>query len=231
MDNLTNLQVFSIGSNNITNLENVRIILRWPVSMESVSDILLQLEYLTRFENLRVLNALGNPISKNPNYKHYALAYLKGLRYLDYRLVDDDSIKAAKEKYMDDLIALGEEEKIANAKKGASKKSQEQDVQYKRAHIGGIDNLFERMFEEDQDYKRLFPLARQQVLDQREDFSNKFEIIIREFTSIALKKCLEKDEEQKMFKNCLATAKKEADAGCIQQLNEFSHMKKTVWSV
>ena len=40
-----------------------------------------------KFENLRVLNAFGNPISKNPNYSQYALAHLRRLKYFDYRLL------------------------------------------------------------------------------------------------------------------------------------------------
>lgn len=52
----------------------------------------MQFAYLTRFENLRVLNSTGNPICKNPNYRHYLLAHMRKLKYLDYRLVDEDSV-------------------------------------------------------------------------------------------------------------------------------------------
>ncbi|KAJ3333862.1 Dynein regulatory complex subunit 3 [Blyttiomyces sp. JEL0837] len=67
MDDLVNLNVFSIGNNNLT------------------------LAYLTRFEQLRVLNCSGNTLCKNPNYRHYILAHIRGLKYLDYRLVDEES--------------------------------------------------------------------------------------------------------------------------------------------
>ncbi len=52
----------------------------------------MKLFYLIKFENLRVLHAAGNPIHKHQNYKHYCLAHLKNLKYLDYRLIDQESV-------------------------------------------------------------------------------------------------------------------------------------------
>ncbi|KAJ1559706.1 Dynein regulatory complex subunit 3, partial [Cladochytrium tenue] len=71
MDDLAELAVFSIGNNCIGALDNVA--------------------YLSRFEKLRVLNCAGNPICKNPAYRHYILAHVRGLKYLDYRLIDEES--------------------------------------------------------------------------------------------------------------------------------------------
>ncbi|KAJ3086382.1 Dynein regulatory complex subunit 3, partial [Physocladia obscura] len=79
MDDLVNLNVLSVGNNCLAGLDN---------ASNSQSKILA---YLTRFENLRVLNCAGNTLCKNTNYRHYVLAHIRGLKYLDYRLVDEES--------------------------------------------------------------------------------------------------------------------------------------------
>ncbi len=66
---------------------------------------------MARFANLRVINLAGNPVCKNPDYKSYALARIKNLKYLDYRLVDQKSVDIAREKYIDVLIAIEQTEK------------------------------------------------------------------------------------------------------------------------
>lgn len=53
---------------------------------------------------------------------------MKNLKYLDYRLVDDESTKIAREKYIDSIIAQEEEEKVTLAKKEALRKQAELDM-------------------------------------------------------------------------------------------------------
>ena len=52
----------------------------------------LKVTYLSQFPNLRVLNLAGNPIAKEKEYKLYVLAHIKNLKYLDYRLVDSETV-------------------------------------------------------------------------------------------------------------------------------------------
>lgn len=56
---------------------------------------MLQLLYLRRFKNLRTLNLGGNPFCENadPPYKAYVAAFLPHLEYLDYRLIDEDTVR------------------------------------------------------------------------------------------------------------------------------------------
>ncbi|KAJ3107631.1 Dynein regulatory complex subunit 3 [Phlyctochytrium planicorne] len=191
MEDLVNLTVFSVGNNNLTQLES--------------------LLYLTRFESLRVLNCSGNTLCKNPNFKHYVLAHIRGLKYLDYRLVDEESIAASREKYIDDLIAMEEEEKILNAKKEEFRKKEEQDTLFSAAHILGIDTLFDDMFEEDLDYQRLYIAAPDRIQDLQDDYRAKFEIVVNELRHFILKRHSERQDEHKSFRECIRTAKAEVD--------------------
>ena len=109
MDNLTKLQVFSIGNNNIPTLESVSLFFYFILvectcihadKDDKLSIQILQLAYLMKFENLRVLHASGNPVFKLFNYKNYCLAHLRNLKYLDYRLVDPESVRRISEIYL-----------------------------------------------------------------------------------------------------------------------------------
>uniref|UniRef100_A0A8C3T3G2 Dynein regulatory complex subunit 3 n=1 Tax=Chelydra serpentina TaxID=8475 RepID=A0A8C3T3G2_CHESE len=75
LDTLQELQVFSIGNNNLTALENV--------------------VYLRKFKNLRTLNLTGNPVCENEQYSLFIAAHLPDLVYLDFRLVDQNTVSTS----------------------------------------------------------------------------------------------------------------------------------------
>ena len=54
---------------------------------------------------LEVLKIAENPFSKynETEYKQYAIAYLKDLKYLDYELIEDELREKAREKYKDEI--------------------------------------------------------------------------------------------------------------------------------
>ncbi|KAJ3321556.1 Dynein regulatory complex subunit 3 [Boothiomyces sp. JEL0866] len=206
MDDLVNLQVFSIGNNNIQTIEG--------------------LAYLIKFESLRVLNLTGNPVHKNPNYKNYCLAHFKNLKYLDYRLIDQESIAIAREKHIDSIISQEEEEKINAKRKQEQKRKQELDKLHQKAHILSIDSLFDRMFDEDQDYKRLLPIAPAILSDMKEEYRAKFEIVVKELKHFVLKKSQEKQDETNAIWACLENVKSTSDKECLHKLEVFHHKKK-----
>lgn len=62
--------------------------------------------YLKSLKNkLEVLKISENPFSKynEHEYKQYAIAYLKDLKYLDYELIDEETREKAREKYKDEI--------------------------------------------------------------------------------------------------------------------------------
>ncbi|KAI8915048.1 hypothetical protein BC831DRAFT_488112 [Entophlyctis helioformis] len=211
LDDLVNLQVFSIGNNNIPVMEN--------------------LAYLIKFENLRVLNVAGNPFCKNPNYKYYCLAHLKRLKYLDYRLVDDESTKISHEKYIDSIISLEEEEKVAAAKKEDQRKRAELDALHGKAHILHVDVLFDTMFGEDHDFQKLVPIAPSIIYEMREEYRAKFDIVIKELKHFVLRKSQDKAEEIAQVRKCISDVKGASDAQCLEKLEAFQHKKKELIKV
>lgn len=58
----------------------------------AVIEMLLQCLYLRKFKKLRTLNLSGNPFCSTDEYKQYIVAFLPHLEYLDYRLIDEDTV-------------------------------------------------------------------------------------------------------------------------------------------
>ncbi|TPX64203.1 hypothetical protein SpCBS45565_g06062 [Spizellomyces sp. 'palustris'] len=209
LDDLVKLNVLSLGNNGLTVLENVN--------------------YLAKFENLRVLNLSGNTICRSQNYRHYILAHIRGLRYLDYRLVDDDSVAAAKQQYIDDIIAQEEEDKIVAARREQEKKRSEQEALYESAHIPSIDSLFNSLFTEDPDFQRFAPIITPEPFtDLRDEYQAKFDVVINELKHFVLKRSTEKQEELEMFRKCLIETKEKTDAESWGKCKKFSGIKKRI---
>ena len=77
LDTLSQLKVLSLGNNAIKNLDKM-------------------VHYLRKFKTLRVLNLQGNKtIYEDPEARTYVIAFLKQLRYLDYKLITDEEVIAA----------------------------------------------------------------------------------------------------------------------------------------
>ena len=133
---LTALNCLSIGNNNIKQL------------MPAV-------HYLRPFLNLRMINMLGNPCSKDPEYYTRIIAHLRDIVYVDYRLVDPDKVQAAKEQYQDELFEILEEEK----KKAEADEKMQEDLAFlqrlKDANIEGASTLLQTMLEDDPEQSKL----------------------------------------------------------------------------
>ena len=48
--------------------------------------------YLRQFKELRTLNLSGNPFCSQADYKPYVIAFLSSVNFLDYRLIDEQSV-------------------------------------------------------------------------------------------------------------------------------------------
>uniref|UniRef100_A0A8C9TD26 Dynein regulatory complex subunit 3 n=1 Tax=Scleropages formosus TaxID=113540 RepID=A0A8C9TD26_SCLFO len=74
MDSLQKLHVLSLGNNLLRDLDNV--------------------VYLRKFKNLRTLNLAGNPLCKESNYKVFIAAHFPELVYLDFRILDKQTVSS-----------------------------------------------------------------------------------------------------------------------------------------
>ena len=88
LEGLTRLNVLSLGSNKITDYQDA-----------------IKYLYNLKLPNLQVLKLADNLFYKNKEieYKNYAVAFLKKLKYLDYELIDDETRGLASEKHREEL--------------------------------------------------------------------------------------------------------------------------------
>lgn len=88
LETLTKLNVLSLGSNKILDF------------VEAIKYL-----YNLRLPNLQVLKMADNPFykTKEAEYKNFAIAFLKKLKYLDYELIDDETRNYATEKHREEF--------------------------------------------------------------------------------------------------------------------------------
>uniref|UniRef100_G3PE91 Dynein regulatory complex subunit 3 n=1 Tax=Gasterosteus aculeatus aculeatus TaxID=481459 RepID=G3PE91_GASAC len=95
---LQKLELLNLSNNRISVIENMDT-LEKLTHVFIANNLLGQLEnvvYLRRFKNLFTVNLYGNPVSKKDDYKYYIAAHLPDLTCLDYRLLDEKTVKASK---------------------------------------------------------------------------------------------------------------------------------------
>lgn len=144
LDNLKNLNVLSLGDNNIQRKDEVK--------------------RLRQFKDLRLVN-LGcnppcnecNPICKETDYRHFVLAYIKNLKYLDYRLVSDKEMEETRETHQDEINTLeaqeqSEEEEMRKIDEETARKKYMESI-----NMDGVAELFDRLINENPVRNRLNP--------------------------------------------------------------------------
>jgi glutathionylspermidine synthase len=137
-------------------------------------------------------------------------------------------METAKEKYLEIVIAQEEEEKISNARREEYAQKALLDAEYEDAHISGIESLFEVMFLEDSDAKKLLPIGPTQINELKDEYREKFEIVIDELKYIVLKRSKDKKEEIASLQLCMKNVRNETDMQGRKRLDEFMHAKKEV---
>ena len=86
---------------------------------------------------------MGNPFCQEGEYRSYVLAHLKHLKYLDYRLVDEQAVTAAREQYQDELLDMEEAEGQAEALEVTNSEKAVKNKLHSAANLKGMDTLFE----------------------------------------------------------------------------------------
>jgi hypothetical protein len=89
--------------------------------------------YLRRFKRLRLLNLDGNPVSRDMEYRAYVIAHIKGLKYLDYRLIESAQVVAAREQYQEELVELEEREKMSEESEVKEREAAVKQAEYRVA--------------------------------------------------------------------------------------------------
>jgi hypothetical protein len=131
---------------------------------------------------LEVLKMADNPFSytgqNDVDYKLYTIEMLKGLKYLDYELIDIDTRKQAEMKY-------GEQNNEAEA---AAEKDEDEDKEIDQelvdAKIDCTENMLDKILADFEDHKKLkvlpgFENEWQKYDEQVNDLSSKYQLAMK----------------------------------------------------
>jgi len=112
LDQLTKLTDLSLFSNHIvvlSGLESLHELNVLSVGSNIIAEHTEAIRYLFGLKNkLQVLKMADNPFFKNKEaeYRQFSIAFLGGLKYLDYELIDDETREKAVEKHKEELQEL-----------------------------------------------------------------------------------------------------------------------------
>ena len=124
-----NLHCLSLGNNNISALKDI--------------------VELRCFQNLRLLNLEGNPVSKESSYRMCILAYFSELAYLDYSMVTRAEVVTAREQYQDELLDVEEKENLQEEKNSSELAAIRHTQKLADANLTVVQIIFDDMFADD----------------------------------------------------------------------------------
>jgi len=203
MENLTKLNYLSLGNNEITS-----------------ADALTKLQV---FKNLQVLIVQGNPFCKNDtdnDARYTVIATLPQLKYLDYMMIDDESVKAATVSHS--AIHKAAEEAL-QTKQEMTKDSLIKELE--EANIADIYNLIEKL--KDPDMKKL------EFIPKQAEYWAKFEEELKEYlgtyTEKMKKSANERKEAMEICEKLLLEEEKDTEGKAVKAIDSYRSRKKHVF--
>mmetsp|Transcript_30910 Transcript_30910/g.35207 ORF Transcript_30910/g.35207 Transcript_30910/m.35207 type:complete len:534 (+) Transcript_30910:75-1676(+) len=231
LENLVNLTDLSLFSNEIKKLENLEKLTKLNVlsignnyldNYETLAD------YLRGFKHLQVLNIAGNPFTKtnSDDYKKYILAHLRYLKYLDYFIIDEAELAAAKDIHKESVTSKERDQMNADQEDEAERLRREQLGELDSAYIACTDGLHKKILDEED--------ARQfKEVNGHQDIFNDFEESIITATSEFQEKMKEKNKIRltyiEKFEKAVEDVHQESEQKSIMRIKIFTKLKKRVF--
>ena len=189
-------------------------------------DSLEQVIRLRQIRSLRMLTLSNNPIERNSEYRMTVLAYVDSLHYLDYAMIDKSEKIAAKEQYHDELLDVEEKESVANEQVARDKSVELYLIQLDKACILFAYTVFDDMFHEDNEIKRLLNLPG--IKEHIELFRVSFKAISEEYIGKSLERFTKKQKEIDEFDRIVRSLRNKDDAESTEMIQTFNDHKKEV---
>ncbi|KAH7278696.1 hypothetical protein KP509_38G052800 [Ceratopteris richardii] len=229
LESLKNLDDLSLYCNQIKHIEGLDT-LQSLTSLSLGKNLLQNLEevlYLRRLKNLRLLTLDGNPLCKDPDYRVYVIGHLRDLRFLDHRVVDDESLTAAREQYQDEMLEVKQKEADEEELLKASQAKEKQKELFKEANLFLIDALFDSMLAEDAEYLKMKEVPG--LLEALDEYRQKNEVNNEEVIGLILEQHEKKKEEISAWRSAINKILDERDKASFTALDSFNKLMKKVF--
>jgi hypothetical protein len=226
LDALVHLEDLSLFSNSITVIENLDgcTELRCLSFGNNKIDTLDQITRLRKLRRLRMLVLAGNPICSQTDYRMTVLAFVNMLTYLDYSLVEKADLLLAKEQCQDELIDIEEKESVECERAARDRQQEGYMNQLREAGIVFAHSLFDDMFNDDQDLRKLKSLPG--VAELTEGARSKFSVLSEQFIEASMEKHRILKEATQSFLCALSNMRRTDNAESITIVEEFLRNKK-----
>jgi hypothetical protein len=157
----------------------------------------------------------------------FVLAHLKSLKYLDYALVHEGDVIAAKEQYQDELLEIEERETIEDAAAERESQREENWQLLMRANLGPVETLFTDMFKEDTELSKLqqFPGCTELL----EDYRANFNALSEQFKTTGLERLNARETEYGLFDSALTSMRDDSEGQGVSIIEAFNKQKKRVF--
>jgi hypothetical protein len=154
---LAELEELSLFKDQIQSLDRFPILPKlWLLGLgrNKISD-LQEISHLYKLKTLRVLTLVDNPIQTKDVFKLTVLAYLPGLRFLDYARVSQNDITDAKERHSDQLNALQQTDYLDRQAQESKEAEEAQQRLLHDAFLKRIAEMGTSLFKRDNDHAKL----------------------------------------------------------------------------
>jgi hypothetical protein len=226
LGNLTKLTDLTVFDNRITSIEGLdqcQNLNCLSIGNNQIK-ILDQIMYLRKFKKLKLVHFEGNPVCNDNEYRNYVLAHIKGLKYLDYALIQQGDIVAAREQYQDELLEIEERESIEEAARAKEKELAALSKQLKEANLNIVETLFKDMFDEDTEIGKLKLIPG--VIDLIDGFQDNFNGVSEDFKKCGLEKVDIKNAEYAAYSQALFKMRTENEARAIKLSESYKKVEK-----
>ncbi|CAM9289298.1 unnamed protein product [Phaeothamnion confervicola] len=204
LDACQELQCLSLGNNRIAGLDNI--------------------VRLRQFTKLRLVSLSGNPVCKESEYKSAVLAYLKGVRFHDYAMVDGAERAAAREQYQDELLELEEKEALEAEKALRDTAAAKETAELRDANLLVSKTLFTDMFAADTEMVKLRHVPGMD--DVVAQFRNHVAAAAETFRAGGFEKAAQKRREVTLFDAAVAELRRGYTERSVALVEEFNRRKK-----
>ena len=204
LDKNTSIQCLSLGNNKVKNLENIG--------------------YLRSFPVLQMLNLMGNPVSKEDEYRQYVISHVEQLHYLDYSLITDPERIQARETFQDELMILAEKEAIEQVTRDKKRVAEEEMQLLKEANLTVVRDMFSDLMDEDTEIGKLKVLPG--VEEMLEDYAEQVNEASEEFKAAGMGQYERRNRELQEFRVAVVRFRANAADAARNEVEAFEHKKK-----
>jgi len=228
LEKLTKLQDLTLFNNQISKIENIEHLTELNVlsignnRIESKSE----LDCLHKFDNLRILNLAGNPITKMPDYVRYIIARFNKIRYLDFRLIDTEQVIDANEVFKSELSENKHKLKLMMEKKEASQSHEQHRRELMGAHLDNIEDLLDNLFNKNNDYNKVKLLDATALLSCQNDYEKVLQPLLDELKSCGMRNHQARRDEIASHEHCVKSASEASDSEQRGNIKAFLKAKK-----